>query len=721
MTDDPVSDVATRLADPGAAHLPVDELLQLAVSAVAEAMGTDVASVYVADPAAGVLVLAATHGLARAAVGFVTLKVGEGVSGQAAAHSRPIAAADVSTDAAFTVIPGFDQSRFRSILAVPVLAGEQVVGVLNVQTVATHLYAPDERHQLTAIAELFTGLVIRLLSDGLLSLRGPSLLSNLGGLAAMTGGPVEVCEAVLRELALMLPSSCCAILLATGDSDGADGGDRADGAAATQVVGAPDPELQAAMAAALDSGRTVVGAPDVMALALPGRDGLWGALGARRTGVVTASWSGTAAEAYLRQVAEQLGQVLETVVGRSRAARRRGDLHSPHYTRLVQFVLADGGVVPLVTEVAQLCGTDVAVFDGFGTLVAGTVPDAAVTDVALEPAGQHLGRMLAGRSLDAEPVLATAAHVIALEMAKRRAGHEAEARLRGDVLDLLLRENEATRQEAVARASLVGLDLTRTHRPIFVVIPAGRPDSGPWLDIRSRGLAELVHDELGPPPTCVVFQRPRGLLVLVDSSIEGTDSTDGTDSHAAHAERLAKRLRDLVRVDRPGIGTAGPVTWPYGFAAGVRRAQLSAELAVLLGADVPMDSAGIGVYGLLLELDEQSLRSYVDDQLGALLEQDLRSGADLVRTLEAYHRSGERLRPTADALFVHINTVKYRLSRIEALTDGRFSTTSGRFQLNLALYGLRLLEPRRPSLLVDETSGESLSGLDSVLASGRLE
>ena len=46
---------------------------------------------------------------------------------------------------------------------------------------------------------------------------------------------------------------------------------------------------------------------------------------------------------------------------------------------------------------------------------------------------------------------------------------------------------------------------------------------------------------------------------------------------------------------------------------------------------------------------------------------------DLRRTLETYIESNTSLEGTARALFVHVNTVRYRLRRVEALT-GRSPT-----------------------------------------------
>jgi DNA-binding PucR family transcriptional regulator len=127
----------------------------------------------------------------------------------------------------------------------------------------------------------------------------------------------------------------------------------------------------------------------------------------------------------------------------------------------------------------------------------------------------------------------------------------------------------------------------------------------------------------------------------------------------------------------------------------------------------PITQGRLGVNGLLLAISEPDrLREFLAEQLGALLAWDEKSGGDLVRTLEAYHVSGERLRPAARLLFVHVNTLKYRLARIEALTGRKLHDPVDRFNMYLALYALRLAEPERETLISDEIRSFSLSAAD---------
>ena len=76
----------------------------------------------------------------------------------------------------------------------------------------------------------------------------------------------------------------------------------------------------------------------------------------------------------------------------------------------------------------------------------------------------------------------------------------------------------------------------------------------------------------------------------------------------------------------------------------------------------------LGIHRLLLHVPPDELRGFADDVLGELVDYDVRQRAALVDTLAAYLRQSGNLRRTAEELFVHVNTVSYRLHRIEMIT-----------------------------------------------------
>ena len=136
-----------------------DELMRTVVDRTTVAMGVEVCSFYLLDRDGQTLTLAATNGLDRSQVGSVSLSIGQGITGRAAAERTPVTSSDVTSDERFSWVRGFDIAGLRAMLSMPLVWDEQVVGVLNVQTTEARDFAPEEVEYLATIAALLAGIV----------------------------------------------------------------------------------------------------------------------------------------------------------------------------------------------------------------------------------------------------------------------------------------------------------------------------------------------------------------------------------------------------------------------------------------------------------------------------------------------------------------------------------------------------------------------------------
>jgi two-component system, sensor histidine kinase PdtaS len=134
--------------------LDLEEVLHLVANEVAAALDADACFVYLYDEAVGELVLRTTHGTPLDAMTRrPRLRPGEGITGTAAAERRPVTiAANADLDPRWKEFPNLPESEYESILAVPILAREQLAGALNVRTREPREFRPDEIELLQAIA-----------------------------------------------------------------------------------------------------------------------------------------------------------------------------------------------------------------------------------------------------------------------------------------------------------------------------------------------------------------------------------------------------------------------------------------------------------------------------------------------------------------------------------------------------------------------------------------
>jgi len=140
----------------------------------------------------------------------------------------------------------------------------------------------------------------------------------------------------------------------------------------------------------------------------------------------------------------------------------------------------------------------------------------------------------------------------------------------------------------------------------------------------------------------------------------------GTDDPIAAAERFAGRFG-------PGPVIAGPLVRDLRAASVSARAALAALRAAAAWPEAPRPA---GADDLLperaLDGDPDAKDALISDVYGPLLA----GGHALLDTLTTYLEQGSSLEATARLLFVHPNTVRYRLRRVAELTE--YTPSAGR-------------------------------------------
>lgn len=131
---------------------------------------------------------------------------------------------------------------------------------------------------------------------------------------------------------------------------------------------------------------------------------------------------------------------------------------------------------------------------------------------------------------------------------------------------------------------------------------------------------------------------------------------------------------------------------------GIPRSFQEAKEAVYLGCRVTSGGGGaIHEYStlepeaLLQHLPESELNHYFTATVEKLIRYDEENGTELLRTLEIYLYCGGKLGDAARILFVHRNTVKFRIARIEDLLEISLDDGNVSFRLQLGMCVSRLL------------------------------
>ena len=140
-----------------AAAWKLEDTLDVITRVTSQVMNVDSCSIYLQAEGSDRLVLQATTGLAKEAIGHASLARGEGLTGWAVTHAQPVAVADALNDPRFKLLPETREEGLRSLMAVPLSVQGRIIGAMNVQTAEARDFAADEVELLSLIANLAAG------------------------------------------------------------------------------------------------------------------------------------------------------------------------------------------------------------------------------------------------------------------------------------------------------------------------------------------------------------------------------------------------------------------------------------------------------------------------------------------------------------------------------------------------------------------------------------
>ena len=92
----------------------------------------------------------------------------------------------------------------------------------------------------------------------------------------------------------------------------------------------------------------------------------------------------------------------------------------------------------------------------------------------------------------------------------------------------------------------------------------------------------------------------------------------------------------------------------------------------------------MGIYKLLMGIEDKDImEEYYDKTIRPLSEYDQKNNSDLSVVLRSYLNHNGSVKETADELYVHRNTINYKLNKISEILDIDLSLLSSRLQLSV--------------------------------------
>ena len=271
---------------------------------------------------------------------------------------------------------------------------------------------------------------------------------------------------------------------------------------------------------------------------------------------------------------------------------------------------------------------------------------------------------------------------VALERARLDAGRSGDRKLAEAIVSMLTSGAGAgsTVVEIAPLMRAAGLAPDGRYLVLAISAEAERMASS----IADRWRCDLA-EELAAPLADRMLAAPAGEEIAVLVPLPGDG--DASQDEAASRLRAAQPVLDAARI-KVAVGISAPAQGAAALSGALHEASSARRLATLraTAALSVVTSDEVASHELLLaSVPASVLRQFRDRLLGPLLAYDEQHRAELVRTLREFLACSGSWNACAATMYVHVNTVRYRIRRIEELTGRNLSCLDDQVDFFLAL------------------------------------
>jgi sugar diacid utilization regulator len=312
-----------------------------------------------------------------------------------------------------------------------------------------------------------------------------------------------------------------------------------------------------------------------------------------------------------------------------------------------------------------------------------------VQRVDLQVSGSLVGEIRLrgrGRSVPDASLVRVMSALVALEVERAAQPERASEEAVGKFLRDLFQRRVTDRENIVARGKELGADLSDGAGVLVARAHPLVPEEGDW---RARVALAVGRG---------ARRASRGALagwVELHGSLELAVLVPVTeaDTMGRALDMVSSELGGGLTGFQTAVASSRVVGDPVDLHRAAAEAVLTANVAEARAAET-LTFEETGSYRLLLTAiseDPSELQRFFDETVAPLIGYDEQYETELVRTLETFLDEDANVARTAERLFTHRHTIRYRLERVKELTGLDVGSTDGRERLGLGLKAMRVL------------------------------
>ncbi|NLI91029.1 MAG: hypothetical protein GX434_02140 [Peptococcaceae bacterium] len=253
------------------------------------------------------------------------------------------------------------------------------------------------------------------------------------------------------------------------------------------------------------------------------------------------------------------------------------------------------------------------------------------------------------------------------QLIQRRNLDSIENKHKADFIYDLLYNNFESKQEIINRGKYWGFDLSSPHQ-LFVLEPDSAEETRSLQELMDK-IQMIACDALRLAHCQPIIGQIQDQIVLIIPEKSFREHTINKDTSFSLASSLHKKLKTYLPAVSFAIGIGRFYHSILDLSRSFQEAKISLELGkIIYDKNHIAHFEDLGIVRLLASIDFIQLEEFYREYLTEVIIYDQQNEGNLLETLLLYFKYNGDVNVIAQKMFIHPNSLRYRLKKIEELT-----------------------------------------------------
>lgn len=289
-------------------------------------------------------------------------------------------------------------------------------------------------------------------------------------------------------------------------------------------------------------------------------------------------------------------------------------------------------------------------------------------------------------------------HVIALDFVKKLSLYNMESNYKQEFFDDLLSDNEKRQNKAIDRSKTFNYNKGFKHSVIVIllkdlfILNKANMDKTSFAQESISSLLFIIGRIAKIQGAKILYIDKSDRILIIFESNPNENNSSIKAGIVSFCEKLSDEILKKLNKDKFTIGIGRSYEGHWELWKSLDQAKLIVENLNKNSTNNIMHYDDLGLYKILsFDGLQGELIEFCNDTIKPLIEYDKINNSELIKTLKIYFECDGNMKKISEKMYMHYNTIIYRLQKIKDITGMNLENGDSRLNLEIALKAMDLL------------------------------